>query len=322
MAARLRPRRALSVTWVLLVLLATGSPVARWSWRTYVAPGRPPAVESLDLYARMADLTPLTITIAGAMNAPWQTTIDDLGRNRTLWRLMHLENWNSVPDGVREEMLGRMLEHYRPVMMTPSAWDAMSAADWDDVPQPVRTVAYRQMTAYWAGFYGVGESYGLDPRVVRDTLQAIVMSESWFDHRAHRVDYSGNHDVGLAQASDYARTRLRQLAAMGIVDISLADEDYWNPWKATRFLAVWMSILLDEAAGDLDRAVGAYNRGIARADDQVGLSYLAAVQRRRWRFIQNHDAPPAWTWLWRRAREVESAEWPWLHRGTTPGAGT
>lgn len=29
----------------------------------------------------------------------------------------------------------------------------MKAADWDRVPQPIRTVAYRQMAAYWAGFY-------------------------------------------------------------------------------------------------------------------------------------------------------------------------
>ena len=32
-------------------------------------------------------------------------------------------------------------------------WDRMRAEDWDDVPQPVRTVAFRQMVAYWSGFY-------------------------------------------------------------------------------------------------------------------------------------------------------------------------
>mgnify|MGYP006185833005 CR=1 FL=1 len=37
------------------------------------------------------------------------------------------------------------------------------AADWDAVPQPMRTIAYRQMLAYWAGYYDVGERHGLAP---------------------------------------------------------------------------------------------------------------------------------------------------------------
>jgi hypothetical protein len=37
------------------------------------------------------------------------------------------------------------------------------------------------------------------------------------------------------------------------------------------------------------------------------------VQRRRRRFIRNQDAPEAWSWVWRRARDIEAEEWPWLH---------
>jgi hypothetical protein len=283
-----------------------------------------PHVVRLDLYARIADLTPIMITVAGAQNAPWRTTVDELRRNRALWRMMHLENWNTVPPLLREEVLDRMLASYQRILMNPRAWDAMTAADWDDVPQPVRTVAYRQMTAFWAGWYGVGAPYAIDRGHVRDTLQAIVMSESWFDHRAQNIDFTGNRDIGLAQASDFARERVRQLASTGALDVSFTDGDYWNPWKATRFVALWMSLLLDETGGDLDRAVRAYNRGSARADDAAGDAYLAAVQRRRWRFIQNQDAPPAWAWLWRRARDIEAETWPWVSGETLPAptAGT
>jgi hypothetical protein len=130
----------------------------------------------------------------------------------------------------------------------------MTADDWDQVPQPVRTVAYRQMTAYWTGFYDIGRTYDLPPGLVSDYTAAIVMSESWFDHRAVNRDRSGNVDL----------------------------------------------------------AVRAYNRGIANAWDERGSAYLAAVKRRLHRFIKNNDAPSTWSHVWRRAREIESEEWPWV----------
>ena len=193
-------------------------------------------------------------------------------------------------------------------------WDAMSAEDWDDVPQPIRTVAYRQMTAYWSGYYEVGATYSLGRGLVADTLAAIVMSESWFEHRGLYINADGSRDIGLAGASDFARARLRQLFARGMVDAGPEDADYENPWVATRFVAIWMSILLDEANGDLDTAIGAYNRGIADANDGAGFDYLTAVQRRLTTFIRNRGAPPAWSHLWQRGRDLERQAWPWVAR--------
>lgn len=308
--ARVRWRHLAAIA--LIVSMAAMAAADRWLRLSTAASIPASPSPAMGLFREPVMMT-ITVSAAG-QRAPWVTTEDEVRDSAEVWKRMHLEDWDGVPAPLRAQGLDRLLARYAGVLNHPAAWDKMTVFDWDRVPQPVRTVAYRRMVAYWSGFYDVGAEFNLPPGLVADTLAAIVMSESWFDHRARSLNRDGSWDVGLAQASSYARERLRQLHARGEVDAALSDEDYDNPWMATRFVALWMQRMLAESGGDLPRAVRAYNRGSADAMDTLGADYLAAVQRRLTRYIRNVEAPSSWNHVWRRSREM-------MDSGTARAAG-
>lgn len=225
-----------------------------------------------------------------------------LRSDRTLWLRMGLEDWDSVPGDLRLAALDRLFDVYGDRLGGPPVWNRMTALDWDLVPPPVRVVAIlRMIHARVAQMAGPG----FDRRAkadLSDTIAAIVMVESWFDHRAVNINPRGDRDLGLAQASAWCRGSLARLYRQGLIDFTLADGEYFDPWVATRVATFWFLRMLTEADGDLGLAIRAYHRGISRARQGAGQEYLEAVISKRLRYIRNTGAPPTWRSVFERVR--------------------
>jgi hypothetical protein len=160
------------------------------------------------------------------------------------------------------------------------------------------------MIRYWSGFYRVGSAFNLPRGTVTNAMGAITMVESWFEHRAVFTNRAGNRDVGLGQFSDWTRARLSSLLETGRVDFAPPDESgYYNPWQATRMIALWFDLMLEEHRGDVDAAIRAYHRGSPLARTGEGEDYLANVVSKRRTFMRGQGRSPAWNVLWDLARQ-------------------
>ena len=161
---RLR-RRGVTLAALLAVLGVAINDASRWVRQQRDTP--PPVAAAIDPFRSLIDEAPVTIQLpAGDARIPVHTTAHALRHDASLWRRMTLAEWNTVAEPLRHDSLDRMIDRYRDILMNPRAWDAMDAADWDFVPQPMRTIAYRQMMAYWAGYYHVGADHDLPAGLV------------------------------------------------------------------------------------------------------------------------------------------------------------
>jgi hypothetical protein len=267
-------------------------------YRQHRAPLWVPTVAPRPILTIFYDTTPTTVTVTRhwlkfSLVMPRYQFREDA----TIWRQMHFEDWDRLDTAARHDGLAQLFARYGHLVADVALWQRMSALEWDQVPQPLRAMAIVGMLEYWVQYYDVGHAHGLDPALVLRTAKAIAMSESWFDHRAVYVNADGSTDVGVGGASVFARDALRRLHARGLADFALDDHEYYNPWSASRWLAFWLQLSLDEADGDLSLAIRAYNVGIGGAAQGQGLEYLEAVERRRHRYFEGPSDSTTWSAL-------------------------
>lgn len=256
------------------------------------APAAPPGLLP---YETVANLRPIEVTLTinwAKVRVPG--TAEEFTSNPFYWRNMHFDDWDRLPEAIRNVALGRLLATSRHTAAGPAVWARLTAEDWDLVPQPLRAVVYPQMLAHWADVYGLTSLDALDPGDVLRTLSAVMMAESWFEHRGVNVNEWGNRDLGLGGCSDRCRRVLGEMGAKGDLDFVLAEDDYFNPWHATRALVVWFGLELARADGDLDVAVSAYHRGFRQAFDEKGQAYWRNVIRLRRTYFEGWNPSPTW----------------------------
>jgi hypothetical protein len=295
--ARRLALRTLAATAVLAAaaLLVAGLRVHHFV--TEAAP-RPTVGEGPAILDTLIDRTPVRIsTTVLWQKVPQVVTLHALLHDATVWRRMHFDDWDRLPAPLAERGMEAMIGRHAYALDGPARWAGMSTFDWDAVPQPVRAIAYLRMVWHWTEVERVGEDFGWRPRNLAPTIAAIVMAESWFEHRAINENRWGNRDLGLAQCSDHCRDTLARMALAGEVPFALEEEQYFNPWFATRVATVWFHRELRRADGDIELAIRAYHRGMDNAMDEKGDRYLAGVLDRRTRYILNTNAPASWQYL-------------------------
>jgi hypothetical protein len=306
-SARLAKRQCVIAGFVVgVIALAAGNITLDWL-RAKARVDSWPMVAAVDIATVFPTPGPVRITTtAGWLKAPMTVPATMLISDHRLWLRMHFDDWDTVPPLIRHDGLSAMASEYRHVLRAPREWDRMAATDWDLIPQPIRAIAFMNMIRYWSGHYQVGARHGLSRGTTTDTLNAIVMVESWFEHRAVSTSRSGNRDLGLGQASDYARATMAGLSRNGWIDFAPESEaSYFNPWVATRMTAIWFNLMIEEQRGNLDASIRAYHQGSRQVDSAAAEAYLANVLQKRRRFMRQQIGTPSWQLLMKLSHDQD-----------------
>lgn len=175
--------------------------------------------------------------------------------NEQLWRRMSWQDWNQLPEGIRQQALDNVFEKYA-VAMNPESWDAMNATHWDRMPDVLRVAAILKMAEYSAQKFQLGDYLGRNEDPKRE-LGAVMMKESSLYHRAINKQ-RGNEDIGVGQQSRWTRKTLAKTEQFK----DLKDADFYNPWVSAKATGYWLANARKEGRNDKMLSRKIYNAGL------------------------------------------------------------
>lgn len=193
---------------------------------------------------------------------------------------MPIKAWSVIPPGMIEEEMSKLYDRYSELINNRDAWKCMNIDAWSRVHAPARIAAFSEMVDFWVDYYGAGKKSGISKKEMSNTLNAIMIGESYFDHTA-----TNRGDYGVSQISTATRATMKKWFKNGRkngIDFNFGDRDYMNPYNSIR-AGVWLfsEILENEAGGDLKLAIGAYNAGIrdAKKKTKRAMRYQKGIER-------------------------------------------
>src|SRR3989338_5668688 len=246
-----------------------------------------PEVSPISAHSVFIDDAPLEARItANWAKIPVVITRRDIESDGFFWRNTYFDDWDILPEELRCSGIEKMIEKYGYLISNPTMWQQMTHHDWDYVPPLVRAMAYMKMVDYWSEYHRIGSKFGFDAKDISDTVKAIVMAESWFEHRGLTINKDGTKDLGLSVATDGTRKAMPRLYGLRI-----EDNNYFDPFRATEVAVLWFDRMLLESRGEEELAVRAYYRGILKAKQGGGIDYGKRVDTLKNNYVTNTNCP-------------------------------
>ncbi|HLC62246.1 MAG TPA: transglycosylase SLT domain-containing protein [Candidatus Nanoarchaeia archaeon] len=246
-----------------------------------------PRIPPISAYSALIDDKPLEARItANWTKIPLVVTRRDIESDGFFWRNTYFDDWDFLPEELRHSGIEKMIEKYGHLISDNTQWQCMTHNDWDYIPPLIRAMAYMKMVDYWSDYHRIGNKFGFDAKHLADIVKAIVMTESWFEHRGLTVNKDGTRDLGLSGATDSTRKAMRRIYGIG-----MEDDNYFDPFRAAKVAVLWFDRMLLESKGKEELAIRAYYRGISKAMQGEGIDYGKRVYTLKNNYITNTSCP-------------------------------
>jgi len=192
--------------------------------------------------------------------------------NETVWKDMFWKEWDALPLNIMQRAVDKQFADYS-IYLHPSQWKSMNSEEWDDVPGVIKLGAFLKMIEIESIETKLTDYFLGSELSAKQVMAGIILTESFMFRNA-----VWNDDKGLTQISPYAKNKLKNYPDFK----HLKKIDLFNPYVAIKAGTKWFKNALEDANGNLDIAISAYNTGInsAKRNTKYARKYRSVVYDR------------------------------------------